>query len=127
MTIQELVKKYNEAALNADHALLNSLFAPGAVVWHNFDAKEIPFELSVERFAEFHSRISERRVEVAQVLETPRGCVLQSSISGRITATGEEFETHNCLVFTLDEGAVVRLDEYIDPGIYAIYGGRAPA
>ena len=50
---------------------------------------------------------------------TPDGFVMQFVMRGIVTANGKPFEMQNCIVVSMIDGKVTRIDEYVDPTVAA--------
>ncbi len=50
---------------------------------------------------------------------TPDGFVMQFALRGTVIANGNAFEMQNCVVASMVDGKVTRIDEYVDPTVAA--------
>lgn len=94
---------------------LAALYADDAVIWHNSDRIEMTKAASIASIGGLGRIAREVHAEVVRFVETPTGFVEQLVIKGTVAATGKPIALHNCLVVTLRDGQIARLDEYVDP------------
>jgi ketosteroid isomerase-like protein len=88
-------------------------YAPGAVIWHNNDNLEQDPATVVKVLGWLRKRVSGLRYEELRVQPTPTGYVEQHVLRGT-GRDGSAFEVPACLVVTVVDGLITRLDEYID-------------
>jgi ketosteroid isomerase-like protein len=88
-------------------------YAPGAVIWHNNDNLEQEPATVVKVLGWLRKRVNGLRYEELRVQPTPTGYVEQHVLRG-IGRDGSAFEVPACLVVTVVDGLITRLDEYID-------------
>jgi ketosteroid isomerase-like protein len=106
-----------------DTGPLAGLLADDAVVWHNSDRQELGKEEAMTRIAALSTLASDIRVEVVNHADTAFGFVEQVVLRGLLTKTGRALELYNCIVVTVREALVVRIDEYVDPNAAAQVSG----
>jgi ketosteroid isomerase-like protein len=94
---------------------LASLYADDAVIWHNSDRVEMTKAESIASIGGLGRIAKDVHAEVVRFIETPTGFVEMFIIKGTVAATGNPLALHNCLVVTLRDGQIARLDEYVDP------------
>jgi ketosteroid isomerase-like protein len=107
-----------------DTTSLAKVLADDAVVWHNSDREELPKEAGLRRIEALTAMASEVRVEVKNHAETSSGFADQIVLRGVLTETGKKIELHNCLMVTVRDALVVRIDEYVDPNVATLVGRR---
>lgn len=88
-------------------------YAPGAVIWHNNDNLEQEPAHVVKVLGWLRKRVNGLRYEELRVQPTPTGYVEQHVLRGT-GRDGSAFEVPACLVVTVTDGLITRLDEYID-------------
>ena len=117
--MKNIAKQYHTAVAEADEAALRALFAPGATVWHNHDRKLIPFEESANSFTLWLADFDSYSCTIDRAIEGPNHLVLQDTIIGQLKGSvggeAKPFKAHYCLVFHIEAGKVIHLDEYVDP------------
>lgn len=91
-----------------------AMFAPGAVIWHNFDDRAIPAERSAATLGRLHQAMPDVDWEDVTVQPTAAGFVWQAVVVGN--GPGGPVRAPTCMVVALSEaGLIERLDEYLDP------------
>jgi ketosteroid isomerase-like protein len=101
------------AAITAgDVHAVDALYHDDALVFQNTTGETLNKKrmLGIIRFL---AQVSELRYEDVRVQPTPTGFVQQHVLCCR-SQSGEEVRAHACLVGTVDEGRIRRLDEYLD-------------
>ena len=98
---------------------LTAVLAPGAIVWHNFDRKEVDAVENMATVAMLAQIVSDLKCETLYLAPTADGFVFQFVVRGTATANGNPFEMHNCVVATTADGRYTRIDEYVDPTVGA--------
>ena len=104
-----------EAFGNGDPTILAARLAPGAVIWHNTDKVVSDAVEALGGIAGLHQLVDGLHVEVVQHEQLQAGELARFVVRGTVRATGELLAAHNCVVFTVEDGQVTRLDEYLDP------------
>jgi len=88
--------------------------APGAIVWHNSDRAEADAAASFTAVAASPLRFA---IDQRRVITTPDAVVIQFVM--HIDAE-TPLELHCCMVVSLDNGQITRIDEYLDPAAAAV-------
>jgi uncharacterized protein len=102
------------AAIEAgDFDAFLACYAPGAVIWHNNDNVEQSPTTVVKVLGWLRKRVDGLRYEELRVQPTPSGYVEQHVLRGT-ARDGSALEVPACLVVTVVDGLITRLDEYID-------------
>ena len=107
------------AAITAgDVAAVDALYHDDAVVFQNTSGQTLSKRkmLGVIRF--LATGVSELHYEDVRVQPTPTGFVQQHVLCCR-SAAGVEVRAHACLVATVEDGRIRRLDEYLDAAAIA--------
>jgi ketosteroid isomerase-like protein len=99
-----------------DRGPFEALFAPGCVNWHSHDKLEVPAATN-EGSGVLHQLVSGLRAELVQDEVFPTGELIRLVIRGRVNSSGRPFEAHNCIVLTITDAGITRIDDYIDPTI----------
>jgi ketosteroid isomerase-like protein len=100
-----------------DVKAFSDLCADDVVVWHNSDRRDLGKDAALERMRVLTRVANEVTIEVVHFAETDFGFVEQIVLRGILGATGNSLELHNCLLVTLGDGKVSRVDEYVDPNV----------
>ena len=103
---------------SGDDAFLAAL-APGAIVWHNHDRKEVDAIENMAGIAMLSQLVEGLKSETLYLAPTADGFVFQFVVRGTVNSNGKPFEMHNCIVATTADGKITRIDEYVDPTIGA--------
>lgn len=116
----DLVAAFDGAITGKDADAFVAALAPGAVVWHNHDRKEVDARDNMAAIAMLGQLVDGLENEHVRLAPIDGGFVLQFVTRGRVKASGNPFEMQNCLVVTTtDDGLVSRIDEYVDPTVGA--------
>lgn len=109
----DLCERFFIAVAAGDLDAVRSMYAPDAVVWHNYDGVEQNVEenLRVLRWATSH--IAGFRYEEVRRTATATGFMEQHVLRGT-APNGEELRVPACIVCTVRDGQIMRLDEYLD-------------
>jgi len=114
----ELVAAFDGAITGKDADAFVAALAPGAIVWHNHDRKEVDARENMAAIAMLGQLVDELDNEHVRLAAIDGGFVLQFVTTGTVRASGKPFEMQNCLVVTTnDDGLVTRIDEYVDPTV----------
>jgi ketosteroid isomerase-like protein len=102
-----------------DPAAFEAALAPGAVVWHNHDRKEIDATENMAGIAMLAQLVNDAKCETTYLAPTPDGFVFQFVVRGTVASNGKPFEMQNCIIATTADGKYTRIDEYVDPTVGA--------
>jgi ketosteroid isomerase-like protein len=116
----ELVAAFDDAIAGKDADAFVAVLAPGAIVWHNHDRKEVDARENMAAIAMLSQIIDELDNEHVRLATVDGGFMLQFVTRGKVRSSGKPFEMHNCLIVTTtDDGLISRIDEYVDPTVGA--------
>jgi ketosteroid isomerase-like protein len=102
------------AAIQAgDVDAVRALYAPEAEIWHNTDGVTQAPEQNLQVLRWVVRHIRELRYEEVRRHATASGFVQQHVLRGTVGA-GVAVEIPACIVCTVRDGRITRLDEYID-------------
>jgi ketosteroid isomerase-like protein len=109
----EVAERLFAAIVAGDIDALRNIYAPDAVIWHNSDGVEqsVDDNLRVLRWVVTH--IANLRYEDVRRHVTPAGFVQQHVLRGT-APNGQPFNIPACLVCTVKDGRITRLEEYLD-------------
>jgi ketosteroid isomerase-like protein len=93
--------------------------APGAILWHNDDRREVDAETTLRGIGARLRLVRDREPEVLRVSPTLDGFVMQFALRGTVVANGSPFDMQNCIVVSIVDDQVTRIDEYVDPTVAA--------
>lgn len=91
----------------------HDLYHPDAVIWHNFDDATQTVEGNLRTLRWLHRHVSDLRYDDVRRQRTPSGYVQQHCLRGVLDG-GEMLAVRACLVVTVAEGRITRIDEYLD-------------
>jgi ketosteroid isomerase-like protein len=97
----------------ADMDTVREIYAPDAVVWHNTDGIEESVEQNLRVLAWITKVVTDLRYDVVRQMATSEGFVSQHVARGTLP-NGRELNLPACIICTVIEGRISRLDEYID-------------
>lgn len=115
--VSEIAETLHVALVGGDTDALARLCLDDLVVWHNSDRVEIDKGTALRRISALSQLAKSVTLEAVHFLETDVGFVEQIVIRGTIKATGNPLELHNCLLVTVVDGKIKRIDEYVDPSV----------
>ena len=99
---------------HGDIDAVRACYADEVVVWHNNDGLEQTRDQHLRTLAWVIKNVSDRRYEEIRRQLTPTGFVQQHVLRATITATGEHYAMPACIICTVVDGRITRLDEYMD-------------
>lgn len=101
---------------------VRAVYAPGAVIWHNTDGVEQTVDENLRVLGWMAASFSTRSYEQVRRHEWEGGFVQQHVL--RLTAAdGRQIELPACIVATVAEGKITRIDEYLDSAHVARLAG----
>ena len=116
----ELVAAFDDAITGKNADAFVAGLAPGAVVWHNHDGKDVDARENMAAIAMLAQLVDGLTNEHVRLATIDRGFVLQYVTRGTVRASGKELEMQNCLVvLTNADGLMSRIEEYVDPTVGA--------
>ena len=108
-----VAQKFNDALGARDAAGVAELYADDIIVWRNFDRRELNKTQAVKVLDFVCTKVQNLAYEQIRIHELPNGFVQQHVLTG-VAPNGEPFAAVACLVVTVSDGQIARLDEYID-------------
>ena len=119
-THDQMAAAFDAALTGSDPDGFVALLAPGAIVWHNHDRKEVDARENMAAIGMLGQLVENLKNERVLLSPTDSGFVLQFVVRGSVRSSGNDFEMHNCVVVTTtDDGMISRIDEYVDPTVGA--------
>lgn len=121
ITLDELDKigdAFVRSIETGDASVFEQLRGDTMVTWHNHDRVEVVQDPADDGPARLHSVLSDVEVEVVTLQRCDRGVVIEWILRAVVKHSGAPFELHNCLVFTVEGGKIVRANEYVDPNFF---------
>jgi F420H(2)-dependent quinone reductase len=118
--LEALANTFSRAYPDADLATLRSIFHSDAVVWHNWDRSDQRIEDNLAALQAVSASLRSMAYKNIRRQYLSHGWVQQHTVTGE-TQTGQIWEAEACLVVTVADSRIQRLDEYIDPAQYAAH------
>jgi ketosteroid isomerase-like protein len=116
----ELIAAFDDAITGKDADAFVAALAPGAIVWHNHDRKEVDARENMAAIAMLAQIVDELENEHVRLMPVDGGFVLQFVTKGKVRSNGKPFEMQNCLIVHTDaQGLISSIDEYVDPTVGA--------
>lgn len=92
---------------------VRACYAPGAVIWHNYDDLSQSVDENLRVLGWIAQNVKDFRYEDVRCQATATGFVEQHITCGT-SPGGAAFSIPACIVCTVVEGLIARLDEYLD-------------
>jgi uncharacterized protein len=105
--------RFFAAVTGGDIEAVCACYALDAVVWHNTDGMEQNVDANLRVLAWIAKNVKDFRYEDVRCQPTPTGFVEQHLTCG-IAPGGEPFAVPTCIVCTIVDGRITRVDEYLD-------------
>jgi uncharacterized protein len=110
----EAADRLFKAIEGGDVAAIRNLYSPDAKIWHNNDGITQGPEDNLRVLKWVVDNIDERAYTEIRRQPTPTGFVQQHVLRGRLKSNGKQFALPACIVCTVENGRITRLDEYLD-------------
>lgn len=94
-------------------ALRERCYAPDALVWHNYDDRAQTVDQNLRTLGWVTRNVTHLRYEDVRRQVTTTGFVQQHVLRG-VAPDGTELEVPACLVVTVADERIARIDEYLD-------------
>ena len=92
---------------------VRACYAPDAKIWHNHDGLEQTVDQNLKSLKWFARNLPDRAYRVQRVEPLPDG-FLQQHVLEATLPDGTTWSMDACVVVRMQDGLIVRLDEYID-------------
>ena len=112
-----LANRFCAAIEAGDIAGVRALYAPDARIWHNTDGIDFPGQTVEENLVVLSwmaTFLTDKRYDIVARSVTPTGFVQQHVLRATITSNGAPYAMPACIICTLVDGRITRLDEYMD-------------
>ena len=120
--IRELCNRFFDAYQDGRPDILRQLYSDDCIVWHNVYGKETSGQDNVETYWTSYAG-QRRRTYNDRVINTfPDGFVIQYTLNG-VMKTGHRGALWLCIVGTVEDGKITRIDEYMDSSKFAAWMG----
>lgn len=111
--ILDLADRFFRAVEAGDIDTVRDCYDPHVAIWHNTDNLEQTREENLVTLAGMARRIADRRYEVLRREAFPGGFVQRHILHGT-RADGVRLTLHACILCSVENGRITRLDEYFD-------------
>lgn len=118
MTADELAAALFAAIERHDVEATTHLYAPGAVIWHNTDSVEQTVDENTRTLGWVVDHLPDTHYEETRRSITSTGFV-QQHVLVATNRRGDIVRVPACIVGTVADGAITRLDEYLDSAAVA--------
>lgn len=111
--ILDLADRFFRAVEAGDIDTVRDCYAADVAIWHNTDNLEQTRSENLVTLRGMAMRISDRRYEVLRREAFPGGFVQRHILHGT-RQDGVRLTLHACILCTVENGRITRLDEYFD-------------
>ncbi|MBI1816725.1 MAG: nuclear transport factor 2 family protein [Deltaproteobacteria bacterium] len=109
----QLAERLMAAIMAGNVDEVRHIYAPNAVIWHNNDNLEQSVDENLAVLGWVVKHVSNLRYEIIRRQRMDSGFVQQHVLRGT-APNGKPLEVPACLVCTVQDGRITRLDEYLD-------------
>lgn len=120
-----LAARFFEALEAKDEDAVRACYAPDARIWLNFSPHEQSVDENVAGLAWLAERLSDKKYDVVRREVLPNGFLQQHVLRGRLN-NGEAFAMSACVICTVVDGRITRLEEYLDTAQAALLSSSVP-
>ena len=110
---REIAAQIAKSAATQDLSLFRGVFAEDAIWWHAFGDRVVSVEDSLAYFQLVLNVTENLRYEDVRITETPSGYIDQHYVRANMP-DGTQVSMPAVMVVTVENGKVVRLDEYVE-------------
>lgn len=111
--IEEFAAHFVDTVQRGDGEAMRECYAPDGVIWHNTDNKEQSVDDNIKVLNWFVETLPDRNYTVQRREVIPDGFVQQHVLSATLPS-GEPWKMDACVVVSMEDGKIKRLDEYLD-------------
>jgi ketosteroid isomerase-like protein len=108
-----LADRIMRAIEQSDVETITACYTPDARIWHNFDGKEQSVDENLRTMRWIEKRLKNRKYQIVSRHAFDSGYVQQHVLTGMLN-NGEGFRMPACLIVTVRDGRIARLEEYLD-------------
>jgi ketosteroid isomerase-like protein len=108
-----LADRFFAAIEQGDVAEVERIYAPDAVIWHNYDRADSTVAENLKVLGGLVRATTDRAYTSRRVLPTPSGFVQQHVLIAH-RQDGRRLELPACILCEVKDGRITRLDEYFD-------------
>ena len=111
--IETLATAFFKAIEAGDLDKIKSIYAPDAVIWHNFDRREQTLDENLKVLRWIVANVSDRHYGDIRRVVLDDGFVQQHVLTG-IAPNGARLDVPAMMRVWVENGRVTRIDEYLD-------------
>lgn len=112
--MRTFAERFFDAIEQGDIATMQASFTPDAAIWHNTDELVVTPEQTATTLAGMIARIAEPTYTERRLHVFPGGFVQQHALVGTRTHDGGRVRLPCAIICRVEEGKIIRLDEYFD-------------
>ena len=112
-SLEALAGPITDGYESKDPDIIRSMSHPDALFWSSLWGQTQTLDEHCARRKANHVHIKEERIVDIRRLPTPEGFVTQQVVQLTLQS-GEELRIPNCAIFTMEDGLIKRMDEYIN-------------
>jgi ketosteroid isomerase-like protein len=120
--IDQLASRFFQALERGDVATVGECYAPGAMIWHNYDQVEQAREANLRVLRWVVDNVTALRYEEVRRVVLDDGFVQQHVLRGT-APDGTPLEVPAMMRVTVADGRITRLEEYLDTAQVAALRG----
>jgi uncharacterized protein len=109
----EFARRFIAAIQSGDTEAVRACYAPHARLWHNNDGVEQTVDQNMRVLRWFMRTLPDRQYKVARIEPLPDGWMQQHVLEATLP-DGSRWAMDACVIVRMENGLIVRLDEYID-------------
>lgn len=117
--ILELAERFLAGVQAGDQEAVLACYASDAVIWHNFDGVEQTVDQNMRSLRWFARTLPDRRYRVLR-REAIKDGFMQQHVLEAVLPDGTAWAMPACVVASVKDGRIVRLDEYLDSAHAAV-------
>lgn len=111
--MRELARRFFDAIEQGDVEGIRAAYAPDARIWHNTMGRDQDVDENVARLVKARGMLRDRLYKERRVQVFPGGFIHQHVLHGT-RGDGEHCTMTACCVCFVENGRIVRLEEYMD-------------
>jgi ketosteroid isomerase-like protein len=118
----QTASKLFRAIENGDVDAIRNIYTPDTKIWHNNDGIAQSVEQNLAVLEWVISNVKNVKYTEVRLQPTPTGFVQQHVLRGRFM--DKDIALPACIVATVEDGHITRLDEYLDSAQTAVFTSR---